>query len=159
MPWERKREREKKLVEDGSPRTKLSFFPSCFLVVAPTRIYINSFICRHPRGKAAHYGAAAAARHRNAVVAVACAGNYQNTEAVIFRKCIQRALHMNEPMNKNDVVLVSDLCRGGRNGRGGRRVAAAAVWNKRSGWGSVHEGSGHNYSERRQLDGWAQKCI
>lgn len=57
-------------------------------------------------------------------------------KAVIFRKCIQRALHMNESMNKNDVVFASDLRRWGI--RGGRRVAAP--WNKRSGWFTEGQG-------------------
>lgn len=39
-----------------------------------------------------------------------CMGNYQNTKAAISWKWIQRALHMNEYMNKNDVVFMSDLC-------------------------------------------------
>lgn len=35
--------------------------------------------------------------------------NYENTKAAFSRKWIQRALHMNEYMNKNEVVFMSDL--------------------------------------------------
>lgn len=45
-------------------------------------------------------------------------GNYQNTKAPISRKWMQRALHMNGYMNKNDVVFMSDLCREGREAGG-----------------------------------------
>lgn len=60
------------------------------------------------------------------VVICVCVGNYQNTKAVISRKWIQRALRMNEPMNKNDVVFVSDLCQGEREGGRGERAAGLA---------------------------------
>lgn len=43
--------------------------------------------------------------------------NYQNTKAAISGKWIQRALHMNEHMNKN--VFMSDLCQEERERRGG----------------------------------------
>lgn len=114
MPWERK----KKLVKDGSSWTKLPFFPgqvfSCGFDAD-----LHQVVHRPPsKGKTAHYGTTG-----NAVIVVACAGNYQNTKAVIFRKCIQRALHMNEPMNKNDVVFMSDLC--------GRTAKVGAGWPRR----------------------------
>lgn len=67
------------------------------------------------------------------VVICVCVGNYQNTKAVISRKWIQRALHMNEPMNKNDVVFVSDLCQeereGGREKEG--EVSVRRAWRTR----------------------------
>lgn len=59
-------------------------------------------------------------------------GNYQNTKAPISRKWMQRALHMNGYMNKNDVVFMSDLCREGREtGGGGERE----VGRGEGGWG------------------------
>lgn len=50
---------------------------------------------------------------REKVVIYVCMSNCQNTKAAILRKWIQRALHMNEYMNKNEVVFMSDLCQEG----------------------------------------------
>lgn len=80
----------------------------------------------------AHYGGVALtmACEANVVVCV-CVGNYQNTKAVISRKWLQRALHMNEPMNKNDVVFVSDLCQEEREEEG--EVSVRRGWRARDG--------------------------
>ena len=94
-----------------------------------------------------------------------CLSNYQNTKAAISRKWIQRAPHMNEHMNKNEVVFMSDLCQEERERErrrrwvGGKWWRHETRWNKSSGWSIVLKGSGHNYLQKCLLNGWAQKCI
>ena len=61
---------------------------------------------------------------REKVVIYVCMSNYQNTKAAILRKWIQRALHMNEYMNKNEVVFMSDLCQEGERERERERERA-----------------------------------
>ena len=104
---------------------------------------------------------------REKVVIYVCMSNYQNTKAAILRKWIQRALHMNEYMNKNEVVFMSDLCQEGERerereheegraggGRGTKRERKKA---------KVEAGfiKGQDIITYRKclLDGWAQKCI
>lgn len=91
------------------------------------------------------------------VVICVCVGNYQNTKAVISRKWIQRALHMNEPMNKNDVVFVSDLCQeereGGREEEG--EVSVRRGWRARDGINASDEAQ---FIKGQDIITWRNGC-
>lgn len=104
---------------------------------------------------------------REKVVIYVCMSNCQNTKAAILRKWIQRALHMNEYMNKNEVVFMSDLCQEGGRERE-REHEEGRVKGRRGMKGDgikakVEAGfiKGQDIITYRKclLDGWAQKCI
>lgn len=119
MPWEKKKRKK-----DRCSRTKLPFFRVCFLVVALTRLYIKCSAVREEK----RLITAQRRRHDAEMLLLLSPARViiKTQKAVIFRKCIQRALHMNEFMNKNDVV-VSDLCRG----VGGGTAEVGAGWPRR----------------------------
>lgn len=132
MPWEKK---EKKKEPSFKMAANYHFFRSVFWLLLWRGFTSSAAAVREEK----RLITAQQRRHDTEMLSPARV-IIKTQKAVIFRKCIQRALHMNEFMNKNDVVA-SDLCRrggGDGDGRGGRRVAAP--WNKRSGWFTEGQG-------------------
>lgn len=123
MPWEKKEKKKEPLFKMAA---NYHFFGSVFWLLLCRGFTSSAAAVREEK----RLITAQQRRHDTEMLSLLSPARViiKTQKAVIFRKCIQRALHMNEFMNKNDVVA-SDLCRRGGGGTGTAEVGAG--WPRR----------------------------